>query len=207
MLILWILKTPSHRQLCYQSTCLFADATVLSSMWDQFTIATLLVVLGSKGISGPFRIKFSLLSVVVVSEDLDSTKEIKLNGTAHMDAMQQFTRFGRNGVMDDNDFKGVWLALQSKQQQKNTPSETFVLSIKALHFTFWLDEVKAQVIVIYCIHQKQMWDVELWSCGWLVERQSFSGNEQEGCTHWHAEGISCKDLVPQLRTQGTPRLG
>jgi len=59
-----------------------------------------------------------------------------------MDAMQQFTRFGRNGVMDDNDFKGVWLALQSKQQQKNTPSETFVLSIKALHFTFWLDEVK-----------------------------------------------------------------
>ena len=138
---LWILKTPSHRQLCYQSTCLCADATVLS-MWDQFTIATLLVVLGSKGISGPFRIKFSLLSVVVVSEDLDSTKEIKLNGTAHMDAMQQFTRFGRNGVMDDNDFKGVWLALQSKQQQKNTPSETFVLSIKALHFTFWLDEVK-----------------------------------------------------------------
>jgi len=64
-------------------------------------------VLGSKGISGPFRIKFSLLSVVVVSEDLDSTKEIKLNGTAHMDAMQQFTRFGRSGVMDDNDFKGV----------------------------------------------------------------------------------------------------
>ena len=59
-----------------------------------------------------------------------------------MDAMQQFTRFGRNGVMDDNDFKGVGLALQSKQQQKNTPSETFVLSIKALHFTFWLDEVK-----------------------------------------------------------------
>ena len=63
-------------------------------------------MLGSKGISGPFRIKFSLLSVVV-SEDLDSTKEIKLNGTAHMDAMQQFTRFGRSGVMDDNDFKGV----------------------------------------------------------------------------------------------------
>ena len=116
MLILWILKTPSHRQLCYQSTCLFADATVLSSMWDQFTIATLLVVLGSKGISGPFRIKFSLLSVVVVSEDLDSTKEIKLNGTAHMDAMQQFTRFGRSGVMDDNDFKGVWLA-QNKREK------------------------------------------------------------------------------------------
>ena len=31
---------------------------MLSSMSDQFTIATLLLVLGSKGTSGPFRIKF-----------------------------------------------------------------------------------------------------------------------------------------------------
>ena len=112
-------------------------------MWDQFTIATLLLVLGSKGTSGPFRIKFSLLSVVVVSEDLDSTKEIKLNGTAHMDAMQQFTRFGRSGVMDDNDFKGVWLA-QNKREKISI--RNFCVINKSLAFHLLIGWGQAQVI-------------------------------------------------------------
>ena len=109
-------------------------------MWDQFTIATLLLVLGSKGTSGPFRIKFFCVlshrrrrreKTLSQQKEIPIKKEIKLNGTAHMDAMQQFTRFGRSGVMDDNDFKGVWLA---QNKRKKISIRNFCVINKSLAF-------------------------------------------------------------------------